>query len=66
MDTTSCFKSLGVTGSKLKEALKEWAEEAEQGSWQQRRDTAWWKEGVLGLAADVLELEMCFQIAKLK
>lgn len=42
------LRSLGITGSKLRKALKDLAEEAEQGSfwlWPRRKDKAWGKEG---------------------
>lgn len=40
------LKSLGITGSKLRKAFKDLAEEAEQGSfWLRRKDKAWGKQG---------------------
>lgn len=46
--TQRLLRSLGITGSKLRTALKELAEEAEQGSfwlWLRRKDKAWGKGG---------------------
>ena len=46
--TQRLLVSLGVSGSKLRKALKDLAEEAEQGSfwlWLRRRDRAWGKQG---------------------
>eukprot|EP00064_Thunnus_orientalis_P005499 superscaffoldBa00000541_g5513 len=43
------LKSLGITGSKLRKALKDLVEEAEQGSfWLCKKDKAWGKQGSLG------------------
>ena len=46
--TLHFLKSMGVTGPKLKKALKNLAEEAEQGSfwlWLRRKDKAWGRGG---------------------
>lgn len=46
--TQQFLKSLGITGFKLRKALKDLAEEAELGSillWLRRKNTAWGKHG---------------------
>jgi len=46
--TQRFLKSMGVTGPKLRNAMKVLAEEAEQGSfwlWLRRKDQAWGKQG---------------------
>lgn len=52
--TQHFLKSMGVTGPKLRKALKDLTEEAEQRSfrlWLRRKDQAWGKESVLASAA---------------
>lgn len=48
LSTQPFLKSLGITGSKLKEALRDLAEEAEQGRFWlclRRKDKAWGRQG---------------------
>lgn len=52
--TQHFLKSMGVTGPKLRKALKDLTEEAEQGSFWlrlRRKDQAWGKESVLASAS---------------